>query len=533
MKKARDIAPEVMPSSQESGPPLIESSKLDSIRSILLAGDRERINALAAETAALEKKSQEEKEGLLERIKIQQEELDRLQDLNRQSQVRADRLQEELDQFRQDIATDNENRVPFLVAKISDVLAQAAKDSRQSLARALSPIMGVAISNQIRESQDEMVDALQPIILRTVQKAISEFARELQRSIDTRLKATIGPSGFMNAIWSRLRGVDNTDLVLRDSLPYTIDEIFLIQRESGLLIDYAGVDHDEAREKELISGMLTAIRDFSRDSFGDTSVEEELDEIQYGDERIVIESGTAAYVAAVIRGVDPPGFRTALRDFIADLHLEYGDILRSYDGDPQGLPDFNTELNGFRGQFIAVAAPTPKPMSRAERWLLVGGGIGGVLILALACFYLQFTIALLPVAFGETPTPTNTIIPSPAPTETAVPTMTPVTPTATSTNTPTAFPTHTATSTITSSPTLEPSETPTVVLITSVLELPKAAAPVWAHQDPDQDSDLLFVILAGTEVAILDQSGEWLEIEVITADGQQQGWVHEQWIEIP
>ena len=53
----------------------------------------------------------------------------------------------------------------------------------------------------------------------------------------------------------------------------------------------------------LIGGMLTAIREFARESFGRGRTDTELDEIQYGDERIILQSGQYAYLAVVIRGV--------------------------------------------------------------------------------------------------------------------------------------------------------------------------------------------------------------------------------------
>ncbi len=540
MKKASELTPAEPAAGQAPSEPPLDANKLDSIRSILLGRERQRIETLAAETAVLEQKTKEERAQLLARIETLQAELESLQALNRQGQQRADRLQEDIDLLRRQMADADAGRMSFLVSRIPEVLSLAAAESRQTLSRALSPIMGLAISEQIRNSQDEMVDALQPIILRTVQKALAEFARDLQRNIDARLKGTLGPSGIWRSFRSRLSGVDNADLVLRDSFPFSIDELFLIQRSSGLLIDYTGEAHEEARETELIGGMLTAIRDFSRDSFGDQDdEEEELDEIQYGDERIIIEGGSAAYAAAVVRGVEPAGFRSSLGGLVSDLHLYYGGELRRYDGDPASVPDLKPELSAFREQYgreqAALAEPGPaKPMSRNERLLLFGGGLGALLLLGLSCFYLQFTIALLPAAFGETPTATSTPPPTATMTETAVPTMTP-TMTATATSTATPLPTQPATATGTAVPSATPLPTATATEIppTPVVELPRALSQVWAQREPAQDSDLLFVIPAGSEVTILNESGEWLEVEVITDDGPQRGWVVQRWIEIP
>jgi hypothetical protein len=49
-------------------------------------------------------------------------------------------------------------------------------------------------------------------------------------------------------------------------------------------------------------------------------------------------------------------------------------------------------------------------MTIGQRWLLAGGAGIILLLTAVACFYLQFTIALWPVAFGPTPTTTPTVL---------------------------------------------------------------------------------------------------------------------------
>ena len=80
-------------------------------------------------------------------------------------------------------------------------------------------------------------------------------------------------------------------------------QLFLIQPGTGLLLaSYPAGDTDLS--SGLIGGMLTAIREFARESFGRGQADTELDEIQYGNERIIIQSGQYAFLAAVIDGVN-------------------------------------------------------------------------------------------------------------------------------------------------------------------------------------------------------------------------------------
>ena len=71
----------------------------------------------------------------------------------------------------------------------------------------------------------------------------------------------------------------------------------------------------------------------------------QLDEIQYGSQRILIEASRHAYLAAVIDGVEPSGFRAGLRDQIMRFENEYAEILARYDGDSSRFEAFKPVLS--------------------------------------------------------------------------------------------------------------------------------------------------------------------------------------------
>ena len=173
--------------------------------------------------------------------------------------------------------------------------------------------------------------------------------------------------------------------------------------------------------------------------------------------------------------------------------------------------------------------PDTAPMSQGQKWILALGGVLAILLLFTACFYLQFTIALYPIAFGDTPTPTMTataVLPTSTPTYTATPTSTPTaTPTSTATHTPTPTYTATAAPTNTNTPTTTPSATPT-----GTPALPFTIAPVWSRTEPSLTADLLIPVLRNTPITILDREGFWLEITWQDETGLQRGWIPIQWV---
>ncbi len=512
-----------------STPPSDSPPEMESIRAILFTHERARLHTLEEQAAILAQTDREQGERLRERAQALQAKIDALQQETEKQQTEAVALQSRLNQLRADITAESEALIPRLTKGMSSMIKETIQDSPDEMAEALGPVMGDAIRVQIRDSRDEMVDAIYPIILATVQKALAEFTRELQANIDMRLKSTFGAQNVFKLFSARLRGVPPSSLAIRQALSCTIQELFLIQHESGLLLAHHGyAEKANSDDSDLIGGMLTAIRDFARDSFGDGSDSDSLNEIQYGNERIIIQSSQYVYLAVVITGVEPEWFRARLHAFISDLHVQYAPSLRDYTGDPEDIPDLKPSLVALAATIGTQEDENPEPITRGQKMFLFGGGMITVLLLATACFYLQFTIALWPLAFGD-PTFTPTAVPTntPLPTETAVPTNTP---TATTTSTPSSTPTYTPTTT----PTHTPSPTPTATSTPTAIPADIITnSSVWVRNQPDINADTYTIIPKNTVVTILVQEDIWVKVEWTSWNGIEQGWIPTHWVTLP
>jgi hypothetical protein len=518
------------PSEADHNAPDVESL-LEKIRTILLTQDRERLRVLEAQLQELKSEAHQGDEALAETIKSAVEEIKKLE------QVTQEQAESDLALQNQVTELQSETQPPVVAERLrpemTNLIRRTIHESHDEMAEAIGPVMGEAIRVQIRDSRKDMVEALYPIIGDTVQRAIGEFAREFQRNIDARLQATFGAQGFLRRMWARLRGVSQAELAMRDALPFSIQEIFLIQHGSGLLLAHSSPEVPEALDSDLVGAMLTAIRDFAHDSFGEEgNKEQELDEINYGDLHILVQSGKYAYLAVVYTGIEPEGFRATLRAFVTELHVRFANALRDYDGDPAILPNLPPQLDQLASD--TTPGQAPREMSRGQRWLLIGGVVGGVVLLTLACFYLRFTLALLPVAFpGPSATPTNTA--TTTPTYTATATRTP-TLTASPTLTPTPSPTDTPTSTPTQTPTLtpsltwtpKPSPTPTQESIAA-----RTLGDIWVRTAPDTNANRLGAYPGGTPLQVFGLYGNWAKIQWLTPGGVQEGWVSSRWLSIP
>lgn len=219
------------------------------------------------------------------------------------------------------------------------------RDSQDDFVGAIAPVMSEAIRTQVRAAKDDVADALYPVIGQTIRKAVTEAISDLARNIDHNMRRTLDVRSQLSVLSARLRGVSQADLIMRQSMPFSVEEVFFIHRESGLLIAHLSHYEEASSDSDLVSGMLTAIRDFARDSFG-RGKEGELNEIQYGEFQIMLEPGQYAYIAVVVSGVSPAGFRGYLRDVVSALHRDYHQRLRHYDGTQWAQDDAVRTLRG-------------------------------------------------------------------------------------------------------------------------------------------------------------------------------------------
>ena len=111
-----------------------------------------------------------------------------------------------------------------------------------------------------------------------------------------------------------------------------MEQVFLIHKESGLLLQHVAQDSVDVHDGDMISGMLTAIQDFVHDSFGQDKGGG-LETLQVGELSVWIEQGPLAVLAAVVRGEAPEDLRRLLRATLENIHLECYDDLVDYAGD--------------------------------------------------------------------------------------------------------------------------------------------------------------------------------------------------------
>jgi outer membrane protein OmpA-like peptidoglycan-associated protein/type II secretory pathway component PulM len=245
---------------------------------------------------------------------------------------------------------------------VSDVLPEAVLLRKRDphLTRALAPTIEEAITASVRKNPQPLADALFPVIGPAIRKAIAASLSSMLDSLNRTVEYSLSWRAIKWRFTALLTGRPFAEVVLLNTLVYRVEQILLIDRRSGLLLQHVSSDPQAVQDVDMVSGMLTAIRDFSRDSFR-VGEDDALDTLRVGALSVWIEQGPYAILAAVIRGTPPPELRIALQEAIERVHGFYGDALRSFDGDTTAFDNVRPTLEDcLQSQYHQNAARSPR-----------------------------------------------------------------------------------------------------------------------------------------------------------------------------
>ncbi|MEG4457949.1 OmpA family protein [Microcoleus sp. N9_A1] len=222
-----------------------------------------------------------------------------------------------------------------IAPEIGLAIKEQIRLDQESIAQALAPEMGKAITAQIALERDSMVDALYPVIGST----ISRYMAEAIKTINEKVSNALSVEGVQRKIRSKVQGVSEAELILKESVPFTIQAAFLIHKASGLVISEVQNSESYQLESEMVAGMLTAIRSFVNECIVQPGEVSELNQIEYGDSKIMLEVAGYCYMAVVIKGEPPHSFINKLRQTVTNLILNYAEVIHEFNGDPGTIPE--------------------------------------------------------------------------------------------------------------------------------------------------------------------------------------------------
>ncbi|RUV00346.1 OmpA family protein [Mesorhizobium sp. M6A.T.Cr.TU.017.01.1.1] len=231
-----------------------------------------------------------------------------------------------------------------LASAVGGVLpSAAARAPYAQLGEALAPAVERAVQRSIQKSPRTLTDILYPVFLPAIRKSIGEKIDQTFQSLNETLRHIFTWHGLKWRFEAWRTGASFSEVVLKHSLVYRVEHVFLINRNSGLLIAHVTADNATSEDPQLISSMLSAIQDFVKDSFNEKE-QSGLDTIRFGELRLWSEVGPFATLVAVIRGNPPEELHEIIRDVLLRIHDECSQALEQFDGDSSQLAGVETQL---------------------------------------------------------------------------------------------------------------------------------------------------------------------------------------------
>jgi hypothetical protein len=167
--------------------------------------------------------------------------------------------------------------------------------------------------------------------------------------------------GIINAVWYPLARlwsgrteasyVDTQTRKLRAR--FKIEEAFLIY-EDGRLIAHNSRRLKPERDKDIMTGMLTAVQSFVTD----TLIDEErgtLDQLKYGNLSILVEGKGSVNLATIISGDESPVLRQGMKNIVSYINGQYRRYLDDWDGDIDRFRD----VKRYIGHLVSTGKEEP------------------------------------------------------------------------------------------------------------------------------------------------------------------------------
>ena len=244
---------------------------------------------------------------------------------------------------------DSQDDPKFNARRVSRVLAEAIvmrEKSDSSLSIALEPTVDEIIQTSLRKRQNDFVNALFPLMGPTIRRSIAEAFRSMLGNFSKSVEMAFSWKGLRWRFEAIRSGKPFSEIVLLHTLLYRVEQIFFIHSETGLILSHIINEGAGSQDADMVSAMLTAIQDFVRDCFSGGSGGD-LESLHLGDSTIMIEKSPQAYLACVVRGTPPSGFREQLRTALELMLIEFADPLADFSGDSEPFAGSERYLSPF------------------------------------------------------------------------------------------------------------------------------------------------------------------------------------------
>ena len=240
-----------------------------------------------------------------------------------------------------------------------------------------------AIAKGITDNKETMIDALYPIMGGMISKYVTQAIKEMMETINKKIENGLSVERYKRKAKAKLTGVSETELLMEESSDATISSLFVIQKESSLLIAEAHLENQEIDDVHMVASMASAIKDFINDWAQNAESGNEVQILSYGNATLYIESAGSVFIVAFLDAEPDYEQRAEINAFFASVLKEYSDFFHHFDGDDSAQEVVNLSMKMEDYLYTQAPSKTPKSKKNPAKYIFI---FFGVLLFAYAAY---------------------------------------------------------------------------------------------------------------------------------------------------
>ena len=198
-----------------------------------------------------------------------------------------------------------------LSVSVSEVLSTALRRAEitehDQLADSIAPLVVATIKTELRNSQDELVEALYPMTGRLVKSYVASAIKDLAQQMNRRIEQ----NAVMLRLQSLMSGKSVAELAMASTQVFAVRDLYLIRRGTGELL--ARWPQSAATDREqTMSGILAALNEFANEALA--ADQGSLRQIDLGDEGVYLRASPKLLLAARCSGTAPEHVQEIIDD---------------------------------------------------------------------------------------------------------------------------------------------------------------------------------------------------------------------------
>ncbi len=259
---------------------------------------------------------------------------------------------------------------------VSDVLPQAVylrnkQDAKLSFA--LAPLIEGGLETSIKKSPDKITQILGPHMNKLINFFVSSEMKKWTVKLDRLVERSLTPQAIKWRIEAYWNGVSYVDLFLSRTFRYRVEQVFLIQKDSGILLCDVAREDEAVLSRDAVSAMLTAVLEFFNDSF--QKKVEGANVIDFRNYKLLVEYGPEAILAGVVKAVSlPPDLSTLFKSTLDEIHIKYKEEFLAFKGDASIFDPASAELESCIAEKLNEDI-LPKKKKKTWIWALMGAAL--------------------------------------------------------------------------------------------------------------------------------------------------------------